>query len=156
MYQMVYRNQSIKLSKDILRSFQKIEMARSALAQKLNKIPNNLEIAQFLEMDIQLVEQIVQSGNALMLSLDDTNSYEERSYYETISNEEQVSLDDSLSLQECLESLNSDEQKIIKYRYFGDLTQSETAKMLNMTQVMVSRYEKKGIMKMRSYYDQSS
>ena len=91
-----------------------------------------------------------------MLSLDDTNSYEERSYYETISNEEQVSLDDSLSLQECLESLNSDEQKIIKYRYFGDLTQSETAKMLNMTQVMVSRYEKKGIMKMRSYYDQSS
>ena len=45
--------------------------------------------------------------------------------------------------------LNSDEQKIIRARYFEDLTQSEVAKKLNMTQVMVSRYEKRSLEKMK-------
>jgi len=154
MYQMVYKNQNIKLSKDILRSFQKIEMTRSALAQKLHKVPNNFEVASFLEMDPHLVEQIVSAGTTMMFSLDDQDSVEDRSFYETIPKEEHVSLDDSLSLQECFHSLAEDEQKIIHYRYFQDMTQSEIAEKLHMTQVMVSRYEKKGIQKMRSYYDQ--
>ncbi len=151
MYQMVYKNQSIKVSKDILKSYQKIEMTRSALAQKIHKIPTNDEIATFLEMDSRLVEQIVTSGSAIMCSLDDTNA-DERSYYETIAKEEKVSLDDSLTLQECIDTLNDEEQQIIDCRYFQDMTQSETARKLNMTQVMVSRYEKKGLEKMKSYY----
>lgn len=151
MYQMVYKNQSIKISRDILRSYQRIEMTRSAMAQKLHKIPSNQEVASFLEMDVNLVEQIVTSGSAVMCSLDDVSS-DERSYYETIAKEEKVSLDDSLTLQECIESLNPDEKNIIECRYFKDMTQSETAQKLHMTQVMVSRYEKKGLEKMKSYY----
>ena len=47
--------------------------------------------------------------------------------------------------------LNEDEKNIIKSRYYEDLTQQEVARKLNMTQVMVSRYEKKSINKMREY-----
>lgn len=151
MYQMVYKNQSIKISKDILKSYQRIEMTRNALAQKLHKIPTNEEVAAFLEMDCHLVEQIVTSGSAMMCSLDDT-SRDDRCYYETIAKEEKVSLDDRLTLHECIDSLNTDEKQIIHCRYFQDMTQSETAKKLHMTQVMVSRYEKKGLEKMKSYY----
>ncbi len=42
------------------------------------------------------------------------------------------------------------QKEIIRSRYFEDLTQSEVAKKLHMTQVMVSRYEKKSLEKMRS------
>lgn len=153
MYQMVYKNQSIKLSKDILKTYQKLEMTRSALAQKLHKIPSNDEIACFLEMDPVMVAQIVEAGSRIMVSMDATENNQERNYYETVADTKQVSLEDSLTLQECMnESLNPEEKKIITYRYFGDMTQSETAKALHMTQVMVSRYEKKSLQKMQSYY----
>lgn len=155
MYQMVYKNQTIKLSKDILKSYQKLEMARSALAQKYNRIPNNYEIALFLEMEPNQVEQIVLYGSYLMKSLDDKED-EERSYYETIPKEEAMSIDDTLTLHESISSLNPEEQKIIRCRYFEDMTQSETAKKLDMTQVMVSRYEKKSLQKMRQFYDIAS
>ncbi len=151
MYQVAFKNRNIKVSKDILRSYQRIEMTRSALAQKLNKIPNNQEIAEFLEMDLQLVEQIILSGSSIMMSLDE-NPEEERSYYETIASPIKVSLDDTLTLQEGIKTLNENEQKIINCRYFEDMTQTETAEKLNMTQVMVSRYEKKGIEKIKQYY----
>lgn len=155
MYQFVYKNQSIKLSRDVLRTFQKLEMTRSALSQKLNRIPTNLEIANFLELDPNMVEQIICYGSYYMMSLDETKNDEERNYYEIIAQEENISLDDSLTLQDSIQSLNDEEQKIIRYRYFSDLTQQEVAHKLNMTQVMVSRYEKKGIQKLRRYYDQS-
>ena len=36
-------------------------------------------------------------------------------------------------------------------RYFNDLTQSQVAQELNMSQVKVSRYEKKSLVKMYNY-----
>ena len=48
-------------------------------------------------------------------------------------------------------TLNDLEQDIIKARYYEDLTQSETAKKLGITQVMVSRYESKSLEKMKEY-----
>lgn len=153
MYQMVYKNQSIKLSKDILKTYQKIEQTRSSLAQKLHKIPCNDEIACFLEMDPVFVSQIVEAGSRIMISMDAQSGNQEHDYYETVADPKQVSFDDSLTLQECMDqSLNQEEKKIITYRYFGDMTQKETAEALNMTQVMVSRYEKKSLEKMHSYY----
>jgi RNA polymerase sporulation-specific sigma factor len=152
MYQMVYKNQSIKLSKDTLKTFQRIEKTRSSLTQKMGKIPSNDEVAQFLEMDPIIVSQIVEAGTRIMISMD-ASSPEERSYYETVAEPQNVSLDESLTLKECMNhTLSPEEKKIITYRYFGDMTQSETAKVLNMTQVMVSRYEKKSLQKMQSYY----
>lgn len=157
MYQMVYKNQSIKVSKDILRTYQKIEMTRSSLAQKLHKVPNNTEVAVFLELEPNFVEQIVQAGSQMMISLDYSSNFTERDYYETIPDETRISTDDTLALKDCMnEALNEEEKKIITYRYFGDMTQSETAKALNMTQVMVSRYEKKSLEKMHSYYDMAA
>lgn len=48
-------------------------------------------------------------------------------------------------------TLTEDEKNIIMSRYYEDLTQCEVARKLSMSQVMVSRYEKKGIEKMRNY-----
>ena len=54
-------------------------------------------------------------------------------------------------LQDSIKTLTKEEQDIINYRYFKDLTQSETAKILGMSQVTVSRYEKKSLSKMYNY-----
>lgn len=48
-----------------------------------------------------------------------------------------------------LGELNSRDAKLISLRYFGEKTQSEIAKTLGISQVQVSRLEKKILKKMR-------
>ena len=54
-------------------------------------------------------------------------------------------------MSESLDTLNPLEKDIISARYYEDLTQSETARKLGITQVMVSRYESKSLAKMREF-----
>lgn len=58
--------------------------------------------------------------------------------------------DDLLLLKEELSKLNSFEQNLINKRYMEDLTQQQTADALGITQVQVSRGEKKILTKLRS------
>ena len=140
-------NKNIKISKDILKLYKSIEHARYIYAQKLGKVPNNLEIAELLGLSLESVEMAMSSANSI-LSLDN-NTDEVRSYYETIG--EETDYDTKILIDDSFKVLSKAEQDIIKSRYFEDLTQSEVARKLNMTQVMVSRYEKKSINKMRDY-----
>ncbi len=141
-------NKNIKISKDILKLYKKIESTRYILAQKLNKIPSNLELSEFLSISLEDINMAINSANIIM-SLDSKED-DEKSLYESIRAKEE-DLDTKILLNDSMEVLNEEEKDIIKSRYFEDLTQSEVARKLNMTQVMVSRYEKKGINKMREY-----
>ncbi len=140
-------NKNIKVSKDILSLYKKIESARYTLAQKMGKVPSNLELAAFLEINIDDINYACNSANVI-LSLDNDNE-DEKNMYECLGREED--LDTKIFINDSFEVLNDDEKNIIKSRYFEDLTQSEVARKLNMTQVMVSRYEKKSIAKLRQY-----
>lgn len=141
-------NKNIKISKDILKLYKKIESTRYILAQRLNKIPSNLELSEFLGLPLEDINIAVNSANIIM-SLD-SKEEDERSLYESIRTKDE-DLDTKILLNDSMEVLNEEEKDIIRSRYFEDLTQSEVARKLNMTQVMVSRYEKKGINKMREY-----
>ena len=48
---------------------------------------------------------------------------------------------DSLQLKTAIESLPERDKKVIMLRYFRDMTQSEVANMLGVSQVQVSRIE---------------
>lgn len=56
---------------------------------------------------------------------------------------------DILALRQIMELLDEKDRQLIIMRYFQGLTQSVTAKNLNMTQVQVSRREKKLLTFMR-------
>ncbi|MBR7008863.1 MAG: sigma-70 family RNA polymerase sigma factor [Ruminococcus sp.] len=56
---------------------------------------------------------------------------------------------EKLSLRQTLDALEREDKKLIYLRYYKELTQTQTAKVLGMTQVQVSRREKKIIEKMR-------
>ena len=58
-------------------------------------------------------------------------------------------IDNKIIIEAAAKKLNETERLILKYRYFDLLTQGKTAKKLNMTQVQVSRAEKKILQKMR-------
>ena len=52
-------------------------------------------------------------------------------------------LSEIISLRQAVRDLNDDDKKLIVLRYYKHMTQSQTAKVLNITQVQVSRREKK-------------
>ena len=146
MYNLAH-NKTLKINKDILKLYHNIEKTRYALAQKYGRIPSNSEVAKFLEMQEKDIEDAIMAGREIM-SLD---AGEDNSLYDNLKKEETTSLDDQILLKESMEELNKEEKEIIKARYFEDLTQSEVAKKLCMTQVMVSRYEKKSLNKMMAF-----
>lgn len=147
MYQLVNQNRNIKVSKDLLKIYKLVEKTRYELAQRMNYIPSDEEVALFLELDINLVSEAICSAQ-VMMSLDDEAN--QLNLHEVIPDKKEVSPDLKLDLDESFKVLNREEEEIIRARYYEDLTQSEVARKLHMTQVMVSRYEKKSLEKMRS------
>ena len=57
-----------------------------------------------------------------------------------------------LFLEEALNTLPQRERQILMLRYFGDLTQSQIAARLGISQVQVSRIEKRVLSQMREKY----
>ena len=64
--------------------------------------------------------------------------------------QEKISKEDLIDLRNALSSLNPIEKKLIKDRYFNDITQINLAKMYNTNQVKISREEKKVLCKLKA------
>lgn len=63
--------------------------------------------------------------------------------------EEKEELVNRMLLYQLLEKLGEKERKLIEYRYFHDMTQTQVAKCLGISQVQVSRLEKRILKEMR-------
>ena len=145
----VANSKSIKVSKDILKIVKLLVRGRNMLAQKLMHDPSISELAAFLEIPEEKIEQALMCASSI-LSIDN-DSDDDRSLHEVIPYEEAITQDDKMLLAESMNTLNPLEKDIISARYYEDLTQSETARKLGITQVMVSRYESKSLAKMREF-----
>ena len=145
MYNLALASRTIKVNKDTLKMAKKIEEARIFLTQKLKKIPTNYDLATFLGLEQQVINNVLTS-TADMLSLDeDTNVNLYKQELAEVNIDEQIIINDSMVV------LNEKEKNVIDYRYFKEFTQNETATFLGMTQASVSRYEKRGLEKMNNY-----
>jgi len=124
-----------------------INRKREVLEQKLNREPTVSEIATELGVTPEAVtEAICASQNTVSLTYDGEDGIKETDL-PTQSPEDEIS--DRLVIEEAFKVLNETERKIIICRYYKYMTQSKTAKALDMTQVQVSRAEKKILLKLR-------
>lgn len=69
--------------------------------------------------------------------------------YDVVGEEENERIIDNLDLEKAIMSLNKKEQLFIKLRFFDEMKQAEIAKRLFVSQVQVSRMEKKIIEKLK-------
>ncbi len=148
MYQFVLSSKNIKVTKDILRLYKQIEKTKEVLTQTYHKEPSVLEISLYSGIDSDIIATTTSLATE-MLSLDETFKDSDVMLGEVIG--KSVNYDDRILLEDSLEVLTEDEREIINKRYFDDMTQSELAKEMGMTQVMISRLEKKSLTKMRNY-----
>ena len=137
----------VKVSRPLKELARKAKYLQEEMQQQTGQHPTLLELAEKLEVDLddlivameasKEVESLYQPayneiGNTVFLmdKLEQEGNEEERNV-------------DIITLKEILKSLGEKERQIIKMRYFEDKTQTETAKEIGISQVQVSRLEKK-------------
>lgn len=138
---------SVKVSRSVKELGLKINRQRQILEQHLCREPTVLEIANALGVSAEDVAEAVCATQATVSLTYEGEDGICETELPTISTEDEVS--NRLILSEAFEKLEESERTIINCRYFKGMTQSKTAKQLNMSQVQVSRAEKKILVKLR-------
>ena len=143
---------SVKVSRTLKETGNKIRREKETLTKKFGRSPTINEIADALDIP---VEEIIHAQEA---------SRTPHSIHETVFENDgdpitlldQISLEDSkwferLSLEEAIQHLTERERLIVYLRYYKDQTQTEVAERLGISQVQVSRIEKKLLLEIKSY-----
>ncbi len=138
---------AVKVSRSIKELYLKITKQKQKLEQILNREPTISELAESLSVSCEEVtEALCASQTTVSLTFESDDGITETDL-PTISCEEEIS--DRLVLDEAFEHLADVEKRILTLRYYKGLTQSKTANILNMSQVQVSRAEKRILVKLR-------
>ena len=148
MRKLVREDKGIKISREISKLNLKIEKAYVLLSQKLMKEPSITEIANYLEIPEFYVSEAINSLNKIK-SIDEPISSEGKEYTlnDVIGKEENI--DDLILLRDSLKNLTNEEKILIENRYMNDYTQTETSKLVGISQVQVSRKEQKILQKLK-------
>lgn len=138
---------SVKVSRSLKELSLKTVKARDELSKILGREPTIKELSEQMETDeCQIAEAL--SVSLPPVSLTD-NSEEDGKQIDISVPAPDTEIGDILALRQIMELLDEKDRQLIIMRYFQGLTQSVTAKNLNMTQVQVSRREKKLLTFMR-------
>ena len=146
----------IKVSRPLKEIATKAKYMRDVLTKKNNEEPTINELAIAIDVSIE----------DLVLALDADREVE--SLYSTVyqndgksvylidklelKNDNQDNIVDNIVLKDIIDNLEPREKQIITLRYFEDKTQSQVAKLIGVSQVQVSRIEKKVLTKIREKF----
>jgi len=146
MRKLAREDKGIKISREIAKINLKIEKASILLSQKLMREPSITEIANYLDLPEWMIVEAFKSNNAVQ-SLDEpiVSDGKDMSLYDTIANPEKYEIDELISLRDELNRLFPVQKELIELRYFKDKSQMETAQILGLSQVQVSRLEQRTI-----------
>lgn len=144
-------NQKIHVSRSLKELAQRVRMTEQSLEDKLKRAPTVQEIAQELCVAPADITEAMESQRGVS-SLDEPqrNSDDAGTLLEMIS-ADTVRPDDieRLFLSEQLAMMSCRDREILTMRFWRDRTQQEVAKKLGISQVQVSRLEKKAILFLR-------
>ena len=144
----------LKVSRSLKELSCKIFLAKEELLKKQGREPTIEEIAEFLQVEKEEVVWALESGNevdSLNRSIYQQDGSEIRlmdKLVEEETKEEEVL--NRLLVDQLLEGLNKEERQVIYLRYFQEVTQSEVGARLGISQVQVSRMEKKILERLRN------
>lgn len=129
---------AVKMSRSLKELSLKAVKARDELS-KSGTEPTVGEIAEYLGVSAEAAAEAV-AASLPPISL---TSAEDGGEYDLPEESGESALIDKLALRQCLNELSADDRRLIILRYFRGKTQSQTAVLLGMTQVQVSRRERK-------------
>ncbi len=145
----------VKVSRTLKETAYKVKKVREDIVNRTGVEPKLEEISKLLEIDMEEIVASLEAnvevesihktiyekdGNSIFLI--DKISAEEDEKEEVINH---------MLIEELMQELSDEERQLIQMRYYENRTQTEIAKMLGVSQVQVSRMEKRILLKMRQY-----
>lgn len=132
---------AVKVSRSLKETSLKVGREREKFLKQYGREPTVSEIAQRLGLDAETVSEAV-SASMPVLSLTESDD-EGGGQLDVPVDAPDERITEMMSLREAIGQLEPKDRQLILLRYFGEKTQVETAALLEMTQVQVSRREKK-------------
>lgn len=142
----------IKVSRTLKQTSTRVKMIGELLTRKLGRQPTLEEIASEMNIDREEIVMALESSYQPEYLYDVIHQNDGAPIYliDKISDKnEKVEIVDKISLKEVINKLKPRDRQVIIMRYFKDKTQTEIAKMLGISQVQVSRIEKKVLADMK-------
>ncbi|HEY0827051.1 MAG TPA: RNA polymerase sporulation sigma factor SigF [Bacilli bacterium] len=136
---------TIKVSRSLKELANKVRKIKDELSRDLGRIPNIKEVADALQISPEEVV-FAQEANKPPTSIHETvfeNDGDPITLMDQIADESQDKWFEKIALNDAINALNERERLIVYLRYYRDQTQSEVANRLGISQVQVSRLEKK-------------
>ncbi|WP_059052415.1 RNA polymerase sporulation sigma factor SigF [Paenibacillus senegalimassiliensis] len=142
---------TLKVSRSLKEMANKVRKKKDELSKLLGRLPTVKEVAEGLGVTPEDVV-FAQEANKPPASIHETvfeNDGDPITLMDQIADESQERWFDKLALHEAIDGLTERERLIVYLRYYRDQTQSEVAARLGISQVQVSRLEKKILQSIR-------
>lgn len=143
----------VKVSRSLKEASYKIKREKEHYEKLYNREPTLKEIAATLDMEeedilmaLESAQEVCSLHQVIYQNEGDEIHLEDRLEQQTNFIEQTV---DTIYVQELLQKLNREERKLIELRYFQNQTQAVIARIMGISQVQVSRMEKKILEKLR-------
>ena len=144
---------AIKVSRSLKEQSAVIKSMRTHLTNALGREPTVQEMSRqtgYTPEEIALAETATASTESINRELGEEGFSLENILADTQTEEKLV---EKISLQQAIDKLPEREAMVIKLRYFHGLTQERVSKVLDVSQVQVSRIEKKALTHLRDLLD---
>jgi RNA polymerase sporulation-specific sigma factor len=144
---------TVKVSRSLKEMGNKIRKAKDELSKKLGRVPTVSELAEHLEYSVEEVI-MAQEASRSPSSIHETvyeNDGDPITLLDQIADNSDQKWFDKIALKEAIRELDDRERLIVYLRYYKDQTQSEVADRLGISQVQVSRLEKKILQTMKDH-----
>ncbi|MEK4485332.1 SigF/SigG family RNA polymerase sporulation sigma factor [Psychrobacillus sp. FSL H8-0484] len=144
----------VKISRSIRELNFKIRHATDDFLKTHERQPTILELASILEVsreEIVMAADALRDPASLQEQLYENESGDALTLMDQMKDERSEKSFDHIPLRELVEKLEKREQMIIYLRYYLDCTQSDIAERLGISQVQVSRLEKKILTQLKTW-----
>ena len=139
----------VKISRCIKEQAAAININRTKLRQLLGREPTVMELSQQMGITPEEIA-IAETAMASVESIHQENGEEGFRLENILSDtESEEKILEKMALRQAITKLSERERQVISLRYYHGLTQERVAKILCVSQVQISRIEKKSIMRLR-------
>ena len=144
---------AVKVSRGLKEQAASIKLVRNAMMLKLGRDPTVAELSEETGMcpeDIALAESATAATESINRESGEDGFCLEHVLSDTESEERMV---EKIALKQAIDRLSEKESTVIKLRYFHGLTQQRVSMVLGVSQVQISRIEKKALANLRMHMD---
>ena len=138
----------VKLGRALREDSIKVAAAANQLRLTLGREPRISELAAATGLELEQVAACLQASQPVR-SLEEPAGEEGMTLAQTLGEDREDALVEQLSLRCAVDRLEPRLRQVLVLRYFKDMTQQRVAERLGLSQVQVSRLEKKALLAMR-------